>query len=83
MLSKILEKHVHDALMDFLFAYNLLHKTQLGFRPSHSCETALIGMMSRWLDAMNNGSMIGVDMVDFKILKRLLTLWILAFYCKN
>ena len=66
VLSKILEKHVHDALMDFLLAYNLLHKTQSGFRPSHSCETALIGMISRWLDAMNDGSMIGVVMVDFK-----------------
>ena len=66
VLSKILEKHVHDSLMDFLITYNLLHKTQSGFRPSHSCETALLGMISRWLEAMNNGSMIGVVMVDFK-----------------
>ena len=36
------------------------------FRPSHSCETALTGMINKWLDAINNGSMIGVVMVDFK-----------------
>ena len=66
VLSKILEKHVHDSLMNFLVAYNLLHKTQSGFRPSHSCETALTGMINKWLDAINNGSMIGVVMVDFK-----------------
>ena len=52
--------------MNFLVAYNLLHKTQSAFKPSHSCETALTGMINKWLDAINNGSMIGVVMVDLK-----------------
>ncbi len=52
--------------MEFLVLYKLLHKTQSGFRPNHSCETALLGMISKWLDAINNGSLIGVVMVDFK-----------------
>ncbi len=52
--------------MEYLISYNLLHKTQSGFRPNHSCETALTGTISKWLDAINNGSMIGVVLVDFK-----------------
>ncbi len=66
ILSEVLEKHVHDSLMNYLNKYNLLHITQSGFRPKHSCETALIGMVDRWLKSMNEGSMIGVVMVDFK-----------------
>lgn len=66
ILSKILEKHVHDSLMDFLINFKLLHKTQSGFRPNHSCETALLGMINSWLEAINSGTMIGVVMVDFK-----------------
>ena len=52
--------------MDFLTSYNLLHKTQSGFRPAHSCETALLSMINKWLDAINNGSMVGAVMIDFK-----------------
>ena len=66
VLSKIIEKHVHDSLMDFLINHNLLHKMQSGFRPSYSCETALIGLISKWLDAINDGFMVGVVMIDFK-----------------
>ena len=66
VLSKVLEKHVHDCLSAYLKEYNLLHKTQSGFRSQHSCETALVHMIDTWLNAMDNGKMIGVVLVDFK-----------------
>ena len=66
VLSKVLEKHVHDCLSANLKEYNLLHKTQSGFRSQHSCETALVHMIDTWLNAMNYGKMIGVVLVDFK-----------------
>lgn len=66
VLSKLLEKHVHDHVMEFLVSYNLLHTTQSGFRPNHSCETALAYMIDNWLGAINKGQMIGAVMVDFK-----------------
>ena len=66
VLSKILEKHIHDSLMKFLNCFNLLHAAQSGFRPGHSCETALVGMIDRWLRAINGDSMVGVVMVGFK-----------------
>ena len=48
VLSKLIEKHVHDSLMEFLNTYELLHKTQSGFRPKHICETALTYMIDSW-----------------------------------
>ena len=66
VLSKIIEKHVHDSLMEFLNTFELLHKTQSGFRPKHSCETALTYMIDSWLKAINDDEIVGVVMVDFK-----------------
>ena len=57
---------MHDCLSAYLKEYNLLHKTQSGFRSQHSCETALVQMIDTWLNAMDNGKMIGVVLVDFK-----------------
>ena len=66
VLSKVLEKHVHDCLSAYLNEHNLLHKTQSGFRSQHSCETALVHMIDSWLNAMDNGKMVGIVLVDFK-----------------
>ena len=46
VLSKVIEKHVHDCLYGYLHEYNLLHKTQSGFLTQHSCETALVIRLS-------------------------------------
>lgn len=66
VVSKLLEKHVHDSLMVYLSSNNLLHSTQSGFRPNHSCETSLLQMISKWLDAINSSQMIGMVMIDFR-----------------
>ena len=66
MLSKILEKHVYDSLVEFLNGHELLHKIQSGFRPKHSGETALTYMINSWLKAINDDDIVGVVMVDFK-----------------
>ena len=70
VLSKVLEKHVHDCLSVYLNENNLLHRTQSGFRSQHSCETALMHMLDSWFNAMDNGELVGIVLVDFK---RLLT----------
>ena len=66
VLSKVLEKHVHESLSEFLHQHELLHQTQSGFRAQHSCETALINIVDLWLNAIDNGKMVGVVLVDFK-----------------
>ena len=66
VLSKVLEKHVSDSLTVYLNENNLLHTTQSGFRSYHSCETALSYMTDSWLNAIDDGNMVGVVLVDFK-----------------
>ena len=63
VLSKLLEKHVHGSLMEFLNCFHLFHTIQSGFRPNHSRETELVG---KWLKAINENRLVGVVMVDFK-----------------
>ena len=41
LLSKPIEKHIHKHLLNFLTEHNLLCQSQSGFRPQHSCHTAL------------------------------------------
>ena len=62
----MLEKHVHDSLMTYLTSHKLLHSTQSGFRPNHSCETTLLQMINKFLEAINNSQIIGMVMVDFR-----------------
>ena len=66
VLSKVLEKHVHESLSTFLQQHELLHKTQSGFRAQHSCETALVNLIDLWLNTIDNSKMVGVVLVDFK-----------------
>ena len=52
--------------MNYLEKYKLLYDTQSGFRPNHSCETALIHMVEKWLKALDNGELVGIILVDFR-----------------
>ena len=63
-ISKLIEKWVDINFSLFLNNYELLHKSQSGFRAKHSTESAFILMVDSWLKALNAGKLIGCVMVD-------------------
>ena len=58
VLSKPLERHVHNHLSTFMEKHNPFHTLQSGFRPKHSCHTAL--------SAIDRSEIVGAVFLDFK-----------------
>ena len=54
VLSKILERHVHQTFYYFLSQHELLLDSQFGFRSSRSCELALANLSDNILTNMDN-----------------------------
>ena len=50
-------------IIAYLFPF---FNTQSGFRPNHSCETALLFMVDKWLKALDRGEFVGIVLVDFR-----------------
>ena len=65
-VSKLIEKWVEMQFSQYLNEFNLLHKSQSGFRPRHLTESALILMVDSWLKAINEGKIVGCVLVDFR-----------------
>ena len=66
ILSKPLERHIHKHLYGHLEKFNLLHPYQSGFRPQHSCHSALTNLVDTWLKAINENQLTGAVFLDFK-----------------
>ena len=64
VLSKLLERHVHTHLMNYMEHLNLLHPFQSGFRSKHSCATALSILTDRCLSAMKSSTLSGIVYLD-------------------
>ena len=86
VLSKLLEKHVHIYLIDYLEKLQLFHPSQSGFRRKYFCSTALANSNS-WLTTMNKSEVSGVVFLDLKKVHGLvdhdILLKKLAIYLKN
>ena len=59
-ISKLFEKLV------CLSRFKLLQGKQSGFRPKHSCQTALLQLVDLWLKEMENGNFTGILFLDFQ-----------------
>ena len=65
-ISKIFERHVNKHLMNYLNKYNLIHENQSGFRQKHSCQTALVKLIYKWMQCIDKGDIVGSLFVDFR-----------------
>ena len=59
--------NVSRHMYEYLAKYNLLHDVHSGFRSNHSCQTALVNIIDRWIEEMNNGN---VNVVILLVLKK-------------
>lgn len=66
IISKIIEKHITKHLFGYLNKYKLLHRAQSGFRQRHSCNTALINLVDKWLNSIDKGDIVGAVFFDLK-----------------
>ena len=65
-ISRLIEKWVDSQFSKYLNEFNLLYKSQSGFRQKHFTESALILMTESWLKAINEGKTVGCVLVDFR-----------------
>ena len=52
--------------MGYLNKHKLIHQNQSGFRQTHSCQTARVKLIDRWMDCIDKGDMIGTLFLDFR-----------------
>ena len=84
VVSKVIEKHITKHLFSYLNKYKLLHQSQSGFCRKHSCNTALINLINRWLKHIDKGDIVGAiffdlrkafDIVDHELLMKKLSIY--------
>ena len=67
VLSKIIERHVHDHLSEYLNVHDLIYKNQSGFRKQYSTETALAYIVDTLLFNLDKNHINGmVILIDYK-----------------
>ncbi|CAL4156996.1 unnamed protein product, partial [Meganyctiphanes norvegica] len=78
-LSKIIEKVINNRMVHFLDDFNILSKTQFGFRKNMGTETALLNYIDNIQEALNNKKYTvsifmdlskAFDVIDHKILEK-------------
>ena len=65
ILSKIAERHVHNAVYSLLCENDLIYIRQSGFRSKHSTETALIKIINDLIFNLDNDRVSGMVLVDY------------------
>ena len=65
-IEKVLEKAVHNQLVEYFNINNLFLGNQSGFRKGHSCETAIQLTVTKWKMLIDKGNYIVAIFLDLK-----------------
>ena len=55
IFAKILERCIYERLLEFLDSHNILYKNQFGFRKGHSTSTAILELIHKINNAIDEG----------------------------
>ena len=64
VVAKIFEKLVHQQLSAHLRENDILHPAQSGFRPQHTTQDVLVGMVDEWRRDLDGDKFVGSIMID-------------------
>jgi len=64
VLSKVLDRVVHDQLVSYLLKFNLLSDRQSGFRPQHSTQDVLVHVTDCWRRAIDESKYTAAAFLD-------------------
>ena len=53
-------------MYQYLAKYILLHNGHSGYRSNHSCQSALVNIIDKWIEEINNGNVNVVIFLDLK-----------------
>lgn len=65
VLSKLIEKILNAQIREHLNKFDILPETQSGFRPNHSCATALLKVTDDVLSATDNNELTVLILLDY------------------
>ena len=87
LISKRLERYIHNHLLPHLDSNNLIYQYQSGFRHKHSCHSALARLCDGWLSAINSSKIVATIFLDFNkasdLLDHSIFLKKLSYYLKD
>jgi len=66
VISKILERIVHNQIYDYLSEHKILAAQQSGFRPKHSTQTSLHNFTEFAFNEIDKGNYVGLVALDLK-----------------
>lgn len=65
VLSKIIERHVHDHLSEYLNVHDHIYKNQSGFRKQYNTETALAYIVDTLRFNLDKNHINGMVLVNY------------------
>ena len=66
IVSKIIEKAMHDQTINYLTENTVLYKYQSGFRKNHSTDTSLAYLTNKIVTGFDSGLLTGMILIDLQ-----------------